>query len=694
MYILEHYLAEYAKKVVEQLKVKFKKENPDLTDDQIDYYVNRFEEVVKSPEVKNKDINSYTFKELEKIVDSFPKDNGMASSVKNTAEVQGTAIYNKDGVEVYLGDERHKCITYRKYFEGETKKAYGWCISRSDVSSNMYNGYRHGGGYAARVFYFVIDRNVGLDDDNHVFVVHVFDDGKYGYSSSHNNGDKEELSWDELVRHANVLTKLPQELFKAKPLTDDEKKIYEITKGERYDDSLYDAFNGNFELCKAYIELHNHDLYPKQVKDLLQRPKYWAGLVNLYISKGHDFQDKELWSPINFTTYLPKPMLLNYTRMGVELIKNGNKISNTRFKLMYDSGMVDEKVIAMASRENLKYLLGMTGDIGYDNIVDVVNLKDEKSIVAIVVDGNSVYSKPYTYNGQPVEDVDTRTASPYLLGAYLSNLNKKVVVYEAFFISHYNIFTVKVSRHDQHRDETTGEIAPMAVHTFYDIERGNQYHLYMCDKNLNPVDVSNIDLRGLERLLTPTGQRFAGKDTAIVSYINTKHKKNLVKRVGGYGELFDRELTVAHLVESKNVINPTLLINMKGDITTGKITEKEILSEEVYYNSDRTAWFNTKYRYGKKQLYCRVRNFSFKSEDTGEPVTLAELDSESPISFYINVRDEPTLPAISSELDTNSYNTTAKMLGKPSLRERTQQQSQSLNEAYGKMSRLIKYRSR
>lgn len=116
----EELIKEYSNKVISSLINKFKKEKPNLTDVQIKYYIDEFDKIKSSPRILNKDINQYGFAELEKVVDSFPKKSVVNKNI-NTAQVKGEEVYEKDGIEVYLGDERDKCVKYRKAFEGGYK---------------------------------------------------------------------------------------------------------------------------------------------------------------------------------------------------------------------------------------------------------------------------------------------------------------------------------------------------------------------------------------------------------------------------------------------------------------------------------------------------------------------------------------------------------------------------------------------
>jgi hypothetical protein len=66
-------LNEYAQKVINDLITKYKVENPNLTNEEVEKiktdYINRFEELKASPKVDEKDITKYSFQQLKKLVE-------------------------------------------------------------------------------------------------------------------------------------------------------------------------------------------------------------------------------------------------------------------------------------------------------------------------------------------------------------------------------------------------------------------------------------------------------------------------------------------------------------------------------------------------------------------------------------------------------------------------------------------------
>lgn len=67
--IFSEKILEYSNNLILNLKKKFLAENPTLTDDQMDYYINTFDKHKDRFDVKDRDINKYTFSKLEHFID-------------------------------------------------------------------------------------------------------------------------------------------------------------------------------------------------------------------------------------------------------------------------------------------------------------------------------------------------------------------------------------------------------------------------------------------------------------------------------------------------------------------------------------------------------------------------------------------------------------------------------------------------
>ena len=230
---------------------KFKKEKPELGDQQIKYYIDKFSDKQSSNVFQKKDIFQYKFDELEKIIDANFSSDVSKKTDGDEVDFKGSedVVYNKNGLLVLLGNLKEKCIRYGK--------GYSWCISRKD-SSNMFFSYRMR--LNEPVFYFVFDEDKPKEDKHHAIVIYINKQGEYYVASSLNTGD-EEMSWSEIESIQPKLKGL-KDIFKHIPLTAEEKKDYERFKNQISDEE-YDKLN--YTDKEKYIGF-GHDLTEKQIR--------------------------------------------------------------------------------------------------------------------------------------------------------------------------------------------------------------------------------------------------------------------------------------------------------------------------------------------------------------------------------------------------------------------------------------------
>jgi hypothetical protein len=307
-------LNEYSDKIIKQMVDRFKAQDRNLEDEQLQYYIERFDQLKNSlrqrvsrkettvmnalpqylqpkddKDIRFMDILQWKkWKEFEKIVDLFPAPPGAAkraaeklASLKNDAETDADLIYNKDQLEIYQGDNESKCVRYAHTMGND----YSWCIARTD-SSNMYTNYRFSD-QNSRMFYFVFDRsrssserNGQFEDVYHAVVIHVFQNGRYGFSTAQNAGDSIVNNWNELGQH------MPPDLWKRlRPLQDlfayrdpsAEEKEAAALKGKALTARDFADLSYNTKL--AYINMGN--TLTKEMIDTLD-----LNLKNQYINLG------------------------------------------------------------------------------------------------------------------------------------------------------------------------------------------------------------------------------------------------------------------------------------------------------------------------------------------------------------------------------------------------------------------------
>jgi hypothetical protein len=293
-------LKEYSTGVVNKLKEKFKKENSALTDRQIEYYINRFEELKSSPKVDVKDITTYSFQRLEQVVDSFPSKEKV-SKTNNTVEFSQTElIYNKSPLQIYHGDNERTCIKIKGDFPSS------WCVSRGS-GGNMYNTYRYAGTDPS--FYFVknierLNKINKIEDDKYCFFVIQFNnEGKYIVTSAKNDGDKP-MSWNDILK-IEPLLQGTESLFKNVPLTDEEKEYYRRFKGGISDGEYKDL---SYKEKKIYIAI-------KSVLTNRQFKNTPIDLLNDYITTGVALTEEQ-FDFIKDT----RQLLNNYRRVTIDNI--------------------------------------------------------------------------------------------------------------------------------------------------------------------------------------------------------------------------------------------------------------------------------------------------------------------------------------------------------------------------------------
>lgn len=148
-------------------------------------------DLIKGDAYKNI-LNWWDFHTMEHMLDAlFPYENKGGDDNANDATGGTDLVYKNesDGIEVYKGDEEHKCIKY--------SKGYSWCIGNT-----MYSSYRYRQSQGNnRLFYFVFDRTQPKDNKYHVCVIHAFENGKYKFTNAKNSpGEQpyEATSWKNL----------------------------------------------------------------------------------------------------------------------------------------------------------------------------------------------------------------------------------------------------------------------------------------------------------------------------------------------------------------------------------------------------------------------------------------------------------------------------------------------------------------
>ena len=153
------------------------------------------------------DPRNWTWEPFEQMMDAlFPAAGKSIEGEENTVSTDADKIYDKNGIEIYKGDDVHKCISYNPVEKNQKK--YGWCVTQP--GNTNYDYYRFA--ESSPTFYFVFDRSKpstgakgGFDDQWHAFVLQANADGKsYIVTGANNRGDERASSWDAI---ANIVPK-------------------------------------------------------------------------------------------------------------------------------------------------------------------------------------------------------------------------------------------------------------------------------------------------------------------------------------------------------------------------------------------------------------------------------------------------------------------------------------------------------
>jgi hypothetical protein len=151
------------------------------------------------------DPRNWKWTQFEQMLDAlFPTQKTVGDEGDNNeASTDADRVYNKEGIEVYKGDDVHKCISYNPTL-GSKRKKYGWCVTQPGNTNYDYYRFQD----RSPTFYIVFDRNktsepehAPFKDNWHAFVVQVNGDGtSYVVTGADNRGDNEAKTWDGIAK--------------------------------------------------------------------------------------------------------------------------------------------------------------------------------------------------------------------------------------------------------------------------------------------------------------------------------------------------------------------------------------------------------------------------------------------------------------------------------------------------------------
>jgi hypothetical protein len=260
----------YPRLIVKKIYEKFAKENPNLTQDQILYYINSYVENFDLIPFDTKGIDKMSFVELEHLLDGLEGKKGASDG--NKQDFGNIDLkYNKNGLKIFAPITKDQCI--------RLKNGRSWCTSR-EGSGNMYYNYRLGN---ERTLYYVIDEDKPFDDLNFATVILVDPSGRMSMADKSNSGrygGSTNLPWDEIVSKVPKLDGL-KDIFQPKPLTQEERKLIDVVKYAKVGDNPMKSFNNPQEV-EMWLEYNSPRLEDIQYSNLT------TDLKKKYIALGMD----------------------------------------------------------------------------------------------------------------------------------------------------------------------------------------------------------------------------------------------------------------------------------------------------------------------------------------------------------------------------------------------------------------------
>jgi hypothetical protein len=155
--IYESVLLEYSQKLVNQLVDKFSEQG--AGPEEAEKYINLFQKYSQGLEIDKRDITKYSWDELYRTVNSKMENRRIkAGKIGDKNIDKDDVVYEKDGVVIYRGDSKEKCIRYGN--------GYNFCIS-SRGEDNKYDEYTH----VTKNYYFIINNNTDKFDPFHLVVI-------------------------------------------------------------------------------------------------------------------------------------------------------------------------------------------------------------------------------------------------------------------------------------------------------------------------------------------------------------------------------------------------------------------------------------------------------------------------------------------------------------------------------------------
>ena len=303
----------YPKLIHKKLLNKFKK-TTQLSDDILLYYITTYLENIDRIPLDTKRIDDMSFNELEHLLDGLNVDTQTEKRKENKYEGIDL-VYDQNNLKVFAPLTKDQCIML--------KNGRSWCTSR-EGSGNMYYNYRLNN---ERTLYYVIDEDKDFKDLNFAVVVLVDPDGGTALADGSNSGRYSghgNIPWSEIEGKIPKLKGL-RDIFKAKPLTPEEKETIQKVSRVRVGDNPYESL-GDERWVEIWLEYNSPNLSDEQYGHLS------TPLKKKYIALGMDLSSGQI--------AVSEPEVLKYyANKKIEKIKEMslNRLSESDIALLNSS---------------------------------------------------------------------------------------------------------------------------------------------------------------------------------------------------------------------------------------------------------------------------------------------------------------------------------------------------------------------
>ena len=419
----------YSIGLVKDLISKFEEDGAD--EDDIIEYIKLFDNVKSKLPNDKKDITKYNWFDLVRVVEI-----NRSTKIKSKKDTSSDLVYNKDGIEIYVGSDHKGCI---KYGEG-----YTFCISARSMNAYQteYGSYRI---KAKGTPYFVFNKNLDNSNPEHLLVVFVFPVDKHNERSNHyqnlaidqryegqqvfysitnasNRGTIYFNNFDNLIKSNPTLKNL-KDIFipinlkvegSGNKLTDIIRKSYHAkylklyqSFSEKYHSKIYkeQTYKSGNEIAEIIV-VYENDLLMKTSRfpevDFTPRIEYVRYLKNLWSLKREE--DKKL---IEIGGYSHRDLNPNQANVGARGLMEQNERVSTTYEVLesrygYEDEDEDDWAIAIdfllkiqIENKTYNYIFTVGGNVTED---DEWEVEDERIDWEII--GNNNYLK--SINGKEI----------------------------------------------------------------------------------------------------------------------------------------------------------------------------------------------------------------------------------------------------------------------------------------------------